>query len=139
MDTEIKEVSPEMFQKELSTRELKIKEAETKYLKRLVSEAKEAGVNIQESELLEIGEKGILKLIEQAKSFKKEAKEEVKVEVKETRGQTQVEEASDFCPEYAKGPIKVQGNEMFREWNYAWFKESYIRLLTGKAKAEDFY
>lgn len=140
--TKVVEASTEEFKKELSDREAKIQEAETKYLSRLVLEAKEAGVDVEEKELLEIGEKGITSLIAQAKDFKTESKKvEEKVEkpiLKETKSEVN-SEVEEFCPTYAIGPIKVQGNEMYREWNYNWFRESYVRLMTGNTRAEDFY
>ena len=143
--TKVIEASEETFKKELSDREAKITEAETKYLSRLVLEAKEAGVKVEEKELLEIGEKGITSLIAQAKNFKQESKkvdEKVEIKdpakVKETKSEV-TDEVHDFCPEYAEGPIKVQGNEMFREWRYDWFRESYARIITGTTKAEDLY
>jgi methionine synthase II (cobalamin-independent) len=138
-ETEIVEASVDNFKKEISEKDARLKEAETKFLKRLVQEAKDAGVTYTEQDLLEIGEKGILKLIEQAKSFKKSLKEDSpKVEVKETKGQTMTE-TKEYCPRYAVGPIKTQGHEMWREWNYASFKQSYVEMLCGKPQPEDFY
>lgn len=140
--TKVVEASTEEFKKELSDREAKIQEAETKYLSRLVLEAKEAGVDVEEKELLEIGEKGIVSLIAQAKSFKKVEKVEEKVEkpvlVKETKSEVS-SEVKEFVPSYAIGPIKVNEHEMYREWDYTWFKKAYVRLQTGNTKAEDFY
>jgi hypothetical protein len=138
METEIVEASVETFKKEMEAKDARLKESETKYLKRLCQEAKDAGVSYSEAELLEIGEKGIMKLVEQAKSFKKAVKEEApKVEVKKTKGVT-MSEIKEHTPIYAIGPIKVNGHEMWREWNYDWFKESYIRTLCGKTLPEDF-
>ncbi len=54
----ITEASVKEFEKQLSEKENALKLAEEKYLKRLVQEAREAGVEFkEEKELIEIGEK----------------------------------------------------------------------------------
>jgi uncharacterized protein (DUF342 family) len=138
-EVQITEASVREFETQLKLQEVKLKEAETKYLKRLVQEAKDAGVDSKEEELLSIGEKGIVMLTEQAKAMKsKLAEVSQKVEVKEMKGIVTTE-SSDYEPIFALGPIKVVGNEMYREWKPNYFRELYTRMVTGKTMLEDFY
>ena len=135
---EITEASVKEFDAQLNEKANALKIAEEKYLKRLVIEAKDAGVDFAEdNELIEIGEKGIMKLIEQAKKMKESKKVTEEATIKETRGEVATE-VKEYAPIWRSGAIKVQGNEMWSEWKEGYFQTAFLRAACGKPLVEDY-
>ena len=134
----ITEASIKEFEEKLQSQEAAVKQAEQKFLLRLVAEAKDSGVDFKdEKELLESGEKGIMKLIEQAKKLKVSTKVEEKAEIKETRGEIATE-VQEHVPAWRQGNIKVQGNEMWSDWKEGYFRKAFLRAVCGKPDVEDY-
>lgn len=125
-ETTVMEADVKNFEKMLQEKEEKLKESEKRYLTRLAKEAMDAGVSMKEDELLSIGEKGIIALIEQVKRIKPAEKSEKKTEEK-AQGKGIVTETQElYEPDWAKGPIKCmikEGRmEIWQDWDYDYFR-----------------
>lgn len=122
-ETIVVEADAKNFEKILQEKENALRESEKRYLTRLTKEAREAGLDMKEDELLAIGEKGILALIEQAKKAKPAEKAAVaSTERAQGKGIVTDQTAEMYEPDWAKGPIICNRNEMYREWNYDYFR-----------------
>lgn len=126
MVEQVVEANTEEFQKLLTEKETKIAEAEKKYLSRLAKEAKDAGVDMKEDDLLSIGEKGIIALIEQAKKIKPVEKADKKEEKAQSKGIVIDQPVELYEPEWTKGPIMAiqkEGKlEIWQNWDYDYFR-----------------
>lgn len=130
--TDVIEATEENFKKMLAEKDAELKKMQEARKQDLVDRAKALGI---EKDLAKVNEDGIKMMIEMAEEEAKaeEVKKdetaadpatETKTEEKLSKGMILQDVSEDYCPEWAKGDIKVQGKDMWREWDYDFFGEA---------------